>query len=335
MNNHCFGCDFGSYHLKIYHKEQDGCLMQHNMVAVQDKKEMLAYGDEAYAMYEKAPANIQVSSPMSYGNLASISNMQTFLKRFLESSTKGQLKGAEYFVALPKDMQERIFTTLIQDSSMKPKTVYLVDKPVAAGLGLGINVKEAQGVLIVDIGAETTEISVLSLGGIVISRLIQTGGRSIDDAIQSAIRKEHNFFIGSKTAESIKKELAYAINPEEATMKICGRNMVVGLPQMLEISASFVYDAIKEQLGVIVDAVKTILERTPPELGVDIIQNGIYLTGGSARIRKMDELLQEKSGIRVTVDPEPELSVVKGLSRVINERDFRSLAFVTKEQKYE
>ena len=118
-------------------------------------------------------------------------------------------------------------------------------------------------------------------------------------------------------------------------MKICGRNMVVGLPQMLEISASFVYDAIKEQLGVSVDAVKTILERTPPELGVDIIQNGIYLTGGSARIRKMDELLQEKSGIRVTVDPEPELSVVKGLSRVINERDFRSLAFVTKEQKYE
>lgn len=145
MNNHCFGCDFGSYHLKIYHKEQDSCLMQHNMVAVQDKKEMLAYGDEAYAMYEKAPANIQVSSPMSYGNLASISNMQTFLKRFLESSTKGQLKGAEYFVALPTDMQERIFTTLIQDSSMKPKTVYLVDKPVAAGLGLGINVKEAQG----------------------------------------------------------------------------------------------------------------------------------------------------------------------------------------------
>lgn len=128
MNNHCFGCDFGSYHLKIYHKEQDSCLMQHNMVAVQDKKEMLAYGDEAYAMYEKAPANIQVSSPMSYGNLASISNMQTFLKRFLESSTKGQLKGAEYFVALPTDMQERIFTTLIQDSSMKPKTVYLVDQ---------------------------------------------------------------------------------------------------------------------------------------------------------------------------------------------------------------
>lgn len=335
MNNHCFGCDFGSYHLKIYHKDADSYLMQHNMVAVQDKKTMLAYGDEAHAMFEKAPANIQVSSPMSYGNLASISYMQAFLKSLLEKNTKGQLRGSEFFVALPTDMQERSFTMLIQDSNMKPKAVYLIDKPVAAGLGLDINVKEAQGVMVIDIGAETTEISVLSLGGTVISRLIQTGGRSIDDAIQAAIRKEYNFYIGNKTAENIKKELAYAVEPEEGSMQICGRNMVIGLPQMLEITTAFVYEAIKEQLNVIMDAVKSILERTPPELGVDIIRNGIYLTGGSARIRKLDQLIQERSGIRVTVDNEPELSVAKGLARVINDKEFRSLAFVTKEQKYE
>ena len=335
MNNHCFGCDFGSYHLKIYHKDADSYLMQHNMVAVQDKKTMLAYGDEAYAMFEKAPANIQVSSPMSYGNLASISYMQAFLKSLLEKNTKGQLRGSEFFVALPTDMQERSFTMLIQDSNMKPKAVYLIDKPVAAGLGLDINVTEAQGVMVIDIGAETTEISVLSLGGTVISRLIQTGGRSIDDAIQAAIRKEYNFYIGNKTAENIKKELAYAVEPEEGSMQICGRNMVIGLPQMLEITTAFVYEAIKEQLNVIMDAVKSILERTPPELGVDIIRNGIYLTGGSARIRKLDQLIQERSGIRVTVDNEPELSVAKGLARVINDKEFRSLAFVTKEQKYE
>lgn len=335
MNNQSFGCDFGSYHLKIYHRDADVYLTQHNMVAVQDKKGLLAYGDEAYAMYEKAPSNIHVSSPMSYGNLASISNMQAFLKNLLDQNLKGQLKGADYFVALPTDMQERIFTTLIQDSTMKPRNVFLVDKPVAAGLGLGINVKEAQGVMIVDIGAETTEISVLSLGGIVISRLIQNGGRSIDDAIQSAIRKEYNFFIGSKTAEQIKKELAFAVDAEEVSMQICGRNMVVGLPQMLEITSAFVYEAIKEQLGIIMDAVKTILERTPPELGVDIIQNGIYLTGGSARIQKLGELLEQKSGIRVVVDSEPELSVIRGIARVMVDKEFRSLAFVTKEQKYE
>ena len=118
-------------------------------------------------------------------------------------------------------------------------------------------------------------------------------------------------------------------------MQICGRNMVVGLPQMLEITSAFVYEAIKEQLGIIMDAVKTILERTPPELGVDIIQNGIYLTGGSARIQKLGQLLEEKSGIRVVVDAEPELSVIRGIARVMVDKEFRSLAFVTKEQKYE
>ena len=318
-----YGIDLGTCNIKIFSKHSNKIIKEKNTIAVINKNQLYAYGDEAYAMYEKAPANIHVGAPMSYGNLASISNMQAFLKKLLEENIKGQLKGADFFVALPTDMQERNFTMLI-----------LVDKPVAAGLGLGINVKEAQGVLIVDIGAETTEISVLSLGGTVISRLIQTGGRSIDDAIQSAIRKEYSFFIGSKTAENIKKELAYAIDPEEKTMQICGRNMVVGLPQMLELSSAFVYDAIKEQLGIITDAIKTILERTPPELGVDIIANGIYLTGGSARIRNLDLLLQKKTGISVKVDEDPEMCVVRGLARVINEKEFRPLAFVTKEQKY-
>lgn len=118
-------------------------------------------------------------------------------------------------------------------------------------------------------------------------------------------------------------------------MQICGRNMVIGLPQMMEVTSEFIYEAIREQLGIIMDAVKTILERTPPELGVDIIRNGIYLTGGSARIRKLDQLLEQKSGIKVSVDDEPEMSVARGLARVMGEREFRSLAFVTKEQKYE
>ena len=144
----------------------------------------------------------------------------------------------------------------------------------------------------------------------------------------------HDYRILEKCTENIKKELAYAVDPEEKTMQICGRNMVVGLPQMLELSSAFVYDAIKEQLGIITDAIKTILERTPPELGVDIIANGIYLTGGSARIRNLDLLLQKKTGISVKVDEDPEMCVVRGLARVINEKEFRPLAFVTKEQKY-
>lgn len=337
MGNLCFGIDLGSNNLKLYCKEGDHILQQKNMVAVENKKNMIAYGDEAYAMYEKAPANIEVSYPMSYGNIGSINNLEVFLKSFLEKTTKGSLKGADYFLALPTDVQDRVFTTLIQDSGLKARSIQMIDMPVAAGLGLGINVKEAQGVLVVDIGADTTEVSILSLGGIVISRLIKVGGNQIDDAIVSAIRREHNYFIGSKTAEQVKKELAYAVIPENAseqTMKICGRNMVLGLPALLEINAEFVSNSIKDVLKQILDTIKVILERTPPELGVDMIQNGIYLTGGSSQLKNLDLMIHNATGIKVVKDEEPEQCIARGLARVINEREFHSLTFTTKEHDY-
>lgn len=337
MGNLCFGIDLGSNNLKLYCKEGDRTLQVRNMVAIENKKKMIAYGDEAYAMYEKAPSNIDVSYPMSYGNIGSINNLEVFLKAFLEKTTKGTLKGADYFFALPTDVQDRVFTTLIQDAGLKAHGIHMVDMPVAAGLGLGINVKEAQGVLVVDIGADTTEVSILSLGGIVISRLIKVGGNQIDEAIISAIRREYNYFIGSKTAEQIKKQLAYAVIPENAReekMKICGRNMVLGLPAILEIDAEFVSRAIKEVLKQIMDTIKVILERTPPELGVDMIQNGIYLTGGSSQLKNLDLMIHNATSIQVVKDDAPEQCVVRGLARVINEREFRSLTFTTKEQEY-
>lgn len=337
MGNLCFGIDLGSMNLKVYCKEGDRILQMKNMVAVENKKNMIAYGDEAYAMYEKAPASIEVSYPMSYGNIGSINNLESFLKALLEKTTKGALKGADYYLALPTEVQDRVFTTLIQDAGLKARGIHMVDMPVAAGLGLGINVKEAQGVLVVDIGADTTEVSILSLGGIVISRLIKVGGNQIDEAIVSAIRREHNYYIGSKTAEQVKKELAYAVIPEngeEEKMKICGRNMVLGLPAILEIDAKFVSEAIKDVLKQIMDTVKVILERTPPELGVDMIQNGIYLTGGGSQLKNLDLMIHNATGINVVKDEDPEQCVARGLARVINEREFRSLTFRTKEQEY-
>ena len=336
MGSLCYGIDLGSNNLKVYCREGDYILQTKNMVAVENKK-MIAYGDEAYAMYEKAPANIAVSYPMSYGNIGSINNLEVFLKALLEKTTKSALKGADYYLALPTDVQDRVFTTLIQDAGLKARSINMIDMPVAAGLGLGINVKEAQGVLVVDVGADTTEVSILSLGGIVISRLIKVGGNQIDEAIISAIRREYNYYIGSKTAEQVKKQLAYAVVPENAAdekMKICGRNMVLGLPALLEIDAEFVSESIKDVLKQIMDTVKVILERTPPELGVDMIQNGIYLTGGSSQLKNLDLMIHNATGINVVRDEDPEQCVARGLARVINEREFRSLTFTTKEQDY-
>lgn len=334
MSAQSFGCDFGTSSIKIYSKESDTIYSEKNMVAIEEKKGMIAYGDEAFDMHEKAPANIDVFYPMSFGTVASITYMQEFLRAFLESHTKGNLKGAEFVIALPTDVQDRVFTTLIQGTGLKSKNVSLIDKPVAAGLGLGLDVTQAQGVMLVDVGADTTEISILSLGGTVTSKLIKVGGNKIDEAIANAIRREYGYFIGNKTAEILKNELGYQPGNTTDSREICGRNMALGLPAMLNITADFVAGAISEQLKSIVDAIKMILERTPPELGVDIIRNGIFLTGGVANLTGLDELIAKATNIQVNQVEKPEECVARGLARVIKEKEFRRLTFATKEQAY-
>ena len=330
----CFGCDLGTNTIKVYSRETDEIFSQKNMVAIEEKKGMIAYGDEAYDMYEKAPANIDVLFPMSFGTVASITYMQEFLRAFLGANVKGPLKGSEFYMALPTDVQDRVFSTLIQGMGLKAKYVRMVDKPVAAGLGLGLDVTKAQGVMLVDVGADTTEISILSLGGTVTSKLIKMGGNKMDEAIAGAIRREFGYFIGGKTAELLKRELGYVPGSSDKKMEICGRNMALGLPAILEVGGDFIADSIEEQLKAIIDSIKVILERTPPELGVDIIRNGIFLTGGVANLTGLDELIEKSTNIRVNQVERPEECVARGLSRIINEREFRDLTFITKEQAY-
>ena len=334
MSAQSFGCDFGTSSIKIYSKESDTIYCEKNMVAIEEKKGMIAYGDEAFEMHEKAPSNIEGLYPMSFGTVASITYMQEFLKAFLETHTKGNLKGAEFVVALPTDVQDRVFSTLIQGTGLKSRNIQMIDKPVAAGLGLGLDVTQSQGIMIVDVGADTTEISILSLGGTVTSKLIKNGGNKIDEAIANAIRREYGYFIGNKTAEILKDELGYQPGDTTSKREICGRNMALGLPALLEITADFVANAIAENLKSIVDAIKVILERTPPELGVDIIRNGIFLTGGVANLKGLDKLIADATNIKVNLVEKPEECVARGLERVIKEKEFKSLTFVTKEQNY-
>lgn len=334
MGVQCFGCDLGTNTIKVYSREADTIFCEKNVVAVEERKGMIAYGDVAYEMYEKAPANIEVSFPMSFGTVASITYMQDYLYAFLEDHAKGPLKGAEFYMALPTDVQDRVFSTLVQGLGLKTKSIFMVDKPVAAGLGLGLDVTQAQGVMLVDVGADTTEISILSLGGTVTSKLIKMGGNKMDEAIAGAIRKEFGFYIGGKTAEQLKCQLGFVPGSSDKKVEICGRNMALGLPALLEVDGAFVAEAIKENLKTIVDSIKVILERTPPELGVDIIRNGIFLTGGVANLAGLDQLIASSTNIKVNTVDTPEECVARGLSRIINEREFRDLAFVTKEQNY-
>ncbi len=232
MANNAFGIDLGTNNIKIYSKIEDNIMVEKNMIAIENKNTLFAYGDSAFEMYEKAPANINISYPLSNGVIADIKNMETLVRYFISDLMKGNIKPADYYIAVPTDVTEvekRAFYDLIKDASVKAKKIMVVEKAVADGLGLDIDVKNSQGVIVVNVGYDTTEISILSLGGIVLSRLIKVGGYKFDEAIRSAVRREFSLIIGGKTAENVKISLR-ELEKEEKGAVVYGRDIVTGLP---------------------------------------------------------------------------------------------------------
>ena len=203
----------------------------------------------------------------------------------------------------------------------------VVEKAIADGLGLDIDVKNSQGVLVVDVGYDTTEISILSLGGIVVSRLIKVGGLKFDDAIRTAVRKEYSLIIGGKTAEKVKNDLA-RLEEEDLPAVVYGRDIVSGLPVEREIPTDLVDDCLREHFGTIIDNIKVILERTPPELAADIYRHGIFLTGGACQVAHLSQLISNGTGLRVNVAEHPVDSVALGLGRIISDDNFKSVAYL-------
>ena len=324
-----FGIDLGTSNIKIYSRNDDAILMEKNMIAIENKSKVFAYGDSAYEMYEKAPANIQISYTLSNGVIADIKNMETLVRYFIGDLSHGGFKAAEFYIAVPTDVTEvekRAFYDLIKDAGVKAKKIMVVEKAVADGLGMDIDVKTSQGVLVVNVGYETTEISILSLGGIVLSKLIKTGGLKLDESIRAAVRKEYSLIIGGKTAESIKMSLG-ELEQDNKGAVVYGRDIVTGLPVEREIPVNLINECFEEHFHTIVDNVKVILERTPPELGADIYRNGIYLTGGASQVSHLAERLQSGTGLRVNAAEYPSTSVCIGLSKIIKDDRFRSVAY--------
>lgn len=330
MASKVFGIDFGTSTIKIYRKGQGIVFNERNIIAISNKKNVIAVGDDAFEMYEKAPSNIKVSYPVRNGVIADVADMTALLTCFIKQYNGGKRPGAaDYIVATPTDITEverRSFYDLIASSDLKVGHIKIVEKPIADAVGAGLNVTNAHGVMVVDIGADTTEISVLSLGGIVLSKLIPVGGNRFDDAIKSMVKRKYNLYIGDKTAENIKKKLASAIPEVEGSVKIFGRDVVSGLPIEMEIKSSDVYEAISEYLFAIIDSTKIILERTPPEITADFIESGIYITGGSAKIFALDKLLHQETDLKINICPDSSNTVVNGLGKIMEEPKLANLA---------
>ena len=329
MTNPVFGIDLGTYAVKIYQAAADQIYVQKNMIAIENGRNIIACGDEAYEMYEKAPAAIQVSSPVNYGVIADIRNMEALLRTLVSRLQRGSLRSGDFFVTVPSDITEvekRAFSDLIKDARIKAKKVYAVDKAIADGLGMGIDVKNSQGVLVVDVGYDTTEISILSLGGIVISRLLKVGGHSFDNAIVSAVRREHNLVIGMKTAERIRM-FFNDLEHRGETCSIYGRDVVTGLPVERTMRSDFVANTLEEGFRTIVDSIRLILERTPPELSADIYRHGLFLTGGASQEEGLAAAIHNDLNLGVNLSENPLTCAAIGLSMVMNRANYRSLAY--------
>lgn len=332
------GIDFGTSHIKIFNKNKKKIINERNIIAVQDNDRVLAVGDEAFEIYEKTPDEIQVHYPIAGGVIASIAYTKMVLQKFLGRNIGLFSRTCDYYIAIPSDtteVQKRAFNKLITSSNIQAKKVYVVDRPIADAIGVGVDIRKAKGVLILDIGADTAEMSVISMGGIVVSKLINIGGNRIDETIMNFLKRNYSLVVGEKTAEQLKRAFCCAVveRPDNKTL-VSGRDVISGLPVEREISQNELCEAINEVFSTIIEGVRATLERTPPELSADILRDGIYLTGGTSELRRIDDYLSMALGVKVNRFENPSESIVRGLAKIICDPNYNELAKEPQERVY-
>lgn len=320
MAGNIYGLDLGTYEIKVYDERKDEIWKEKSAIATKNQTEIFAVGDEAYAMYEKAPQNIEVLFPMQGGVIARFYDMQNFLENLLR---KRQFFGSEYVIAIPTDITEvekRAFYDLVYHSSARAKSVSVVERGIADAIGCKIDVYQTGGVMILNMGGGTMELSVLAYGGIVMNRLLKFGGEQFDQEIINLVRRNRDFLIGRKTAEQLRRTFGIFSEDTKSKMQIAGRNLILGLPQRTDISIGLVRAALKEQMDDCVDAIQTMIQRIPPDVLRELKKNGIYLTGGMANLRGIAEYLEESVGVRVSTVDYPELCSMNGLREIIQDK---------------
>jgi rod shape-determining protein MreB len=335
-----YGIDLGTNNLKIYSKASQDVTNVKNTIALFDKGKTYAYGDDAYSMYEKAPDTIQVSFPISNGVISDFDNMQTILVQVLENVMKAHIKGSDIVIAVPTDITEvekKAFNDIFskKNSKIKVRSVSLCEKPLADALGMGLDITEPTGVMVVDLGADTTEISVISLGGLVLSNLLPFGGNKLDEDIVTHLKRKYNLLIGKKTAKELKEKIGSTEKGRGQTMEVVGRDVVAGLPISMTIDSDMVYEGMKDDLNSICSSIKVILEKVPPELAKDIVYQGIYLTGGSSQLDGITKLFNELTNIKMNVAENGEDTVAYGLGKVLTDAKFRKFGYTMKSRVFE
>ena len=329
------GIDLGTANTLVSMRGRGIVLREPSVVAIQrDTGEILAVGEEAKQMLGRTPGNIVAIRPLKDGVIADFDTTQIMLKYFIQKATGGfSFFRPRVVVGVPSGVTE-VERRAVIDATIQAgaREAYLIEEPMAAAIGAGLPVHEPTGNMVVDIGGGTTEVAVISLGGIVSSRSIRIGGDEMDEAIIQYMKRTYNLLIGERTAENVKMTIGSAMpTAEEEFMEIRGRDLVTGLPKTLPVSVREIELALAEPVSAIVDAVKVTLEKTPPELSGDIMDRGIVMTGGGSLLRRLDKLLTRETGMPVIVAEDALSCVAKGTGVVAE--DLETMKRVTMSSK--
>ena len=330
--------DLGTANTLVYVKGRGIVVNEPSVVAIIDyrgKKQVLAVGEEAKQMLGRTPGNIEAIRPLRDGVIADFEIAEEMIKHFIRKvHNRGSFVSPQIIVCVPSG-STAVERRAIQESaeSAGARRVYLIEEPMAAAIGAGLPVTEPTGSMVVDVGGGTTEVAVLSLGGIVYARSVRVGGDKMDEAIISYIRRNHNLLIGESSAERIKKEIGTAAPPEDGngkTIDVKGRDLMNGVPKELVVNQRQIAEALAEPVSAIIETVKVALEHTAPELAADIVDKGIVLTGGGALLGNLDQVLREATGLPVSVADEPLTCVVLGTGHALE--DMKTLRHVLHQQ---
>ena len=319
--------DLGTANTLVYVKGKDIVLNEPSVVAIAEvkgKKQVLAVGEEAKQMLGRTPGNIQAIRPLRDGVIADFEIAEDMIKYFIRKIHNRRSFASPRIVVCVPSGSTAVERRAIQESAEAAgaRKVFLIEEPMAAAIGAGLPVTEPTGSMVVDIGGGTTEVAVLSLGGIVYSRSVRVGGDKMNEAIIAYIRRNHNLLVGEGSSERIKEEIGSACPPEEGegrTMEIKGRDLMNGVPKELMITERQIAESLAEPVSAIIEAVKSALEHTEPELAADIVDKGIVLTGGGALLTNMDFVLRYATGLPVSIADDPLSCVVLGTGRALED----------------
>lgn len=316
------GIDLGTATVLVYVKGKGVILKEPSVVAINKvNNKILAVGEEARKMIGRTPGNIIAVRPLKDGVISDYDITEKMLKEFIKKACGGKkIIAPKVMVCIPSqatEVEKRAVIDATKNSGAKE--VYLIEEPLSAAIGAGIDITKPDGNMIVDIGGGTTDIAVISLGGVVIRKSIKSAGDRFDEAIVKYVRLKHRIMIGEKTAEDLKINIGCAYkDARDCSYVMKGRNLVTGLPDQVEITSEEIREALEEPVGLIVDGVKSILEKKPPELAADIIEKGIIMTGGGSLLYGLDKLIEVSTGLNVKIAENSVEAVVEGTGEVLN-----------------